>query len=366
VRTAAAFKGMEVDELIRVLNETISNKNNQNFIPEKKELSNINMASVPKADIRFLGIVPCPLRNVLVEKFDHFVSSFNNKSEKKLGWTMAGEGTAGGDVLKDIMAIANSKKYDRLVDLFTAVGKDIFAHNFYGGRIYKDNIWKKIGSHMNANPALENFTDPNGILRLLYGVPFIMSCRKSVLNDVPLPKTWIDLTNDKYKGKIALPTLDLPIIPDLLGGLYYHLGEENFQKFAANCSYDMHPAEVSSRRDDDTIPGVFIVPTHFAEISTSSGAIAVYPEDGSIFIPAFAAVKHNAIQETDEVLDFLTSKEYIQIFKINASMIPNHKDFTVEDQLLPLITRPWQDVFENNPLSYTTRLVEMIRKRSEL
>lgn len=236
---AAAFKGMHVDELIRILIERISENTDEDAVPGRTEESCeniVNMDSVPKADIRFLGIVPCPIRNVLIEKFDKFVSDFNYRFDKKLAWTVAGEGTAGGDVLKDIMAISNSKRYDRLVDLFTAVGKDIFVHNFYGGRIYKNNIWKKIGSHADAHPLLEEFKDPNGILRLVYGTPFIMSCRKSVLGDVELPKTWVDLTDEKYKGKIAVPSLNLPIIPDLLGALYYHLGEEKFQKFAENCS----------------------------------------------------------------------------------------------------------------------------------
>ena len=63
------------------------------------------------------------------------------------------------------------------------------------------------------------------------------------------------------------------------------------------------------------------------------------------------------------IIDFLTETTYMNTYHQNGSFLPNNNEFEIDKKVLPFISRPWNDVFENNPMTYTTRLIEMIRKR---
>jgi hypothetical protein len=183
------------------------------------------------------------------------------------------------------------------------VGTEIFLHKKYGKSLYDEGIFGPIQTDNNSRPDLRDLEDPGGKLALQFVVLFAFSCRPDQLPSRLSPRRWADLAKPEFRGHVALPSLDLPIVPDLLGALHHHLGEEQFSGLASNIRMSLHPAQASPNRHQRCLawhPSVF-------QTSYHTGAVQIIPEDGPV-VPAYLAIKLSS-KETISIAEFL-SKDF--------------------------------------------------------
>jgi ABC-type Fe3+ transport system substrate-binding protein len=180
-------------------------------------------------------------------------------------------------------------------------------------------------------------------------VLFSFYCLKNELDGLPVPRTWLDLTDPKYRGKVVIPALNLPVIPDFLAALYYYFGDSLFINFCRNVSFAMHPAVSSPRKKRENPGAIFVAPLHFAKIMRSDDSEHVLPEDGFVTVPAFVAQTAENNDDVAAIARHLVSREWLDPYFKFGSFIPNHRDIAVDVPLDRLICRPWSSLIDMVP-----------------
>ncbi|MDA3843054.1 MAG: ABC transporter substrate-binding protein [Candidatus Kapabacteria bacterium] len=362
IEQAANFRGIPTEDLLAVFKKVAGVGPNESPTDLNQNTETLKNAEVPelKGDVRYLGLVPCPVRTVLTDKFDRFVQEITASTGKSIAWWMAGEGTGTKDVRKWLGKIIKNDEYDKFPDVFTAVGTEIFLHKEYGRTLFDKGFFKTAAQPINPRKEFKNLEDPNGILSLQFAALFTFSCRPDLMPGGIVPKNWADLAKPEYEGHVAFPSLDLPIMPDILGALYYHLGDKTFKKLAANICKTMHPAQSTPRVGKKDVPPVVIMPLHFTKLAASAGALHIIPEDGPVAVPAYMAVRKDADKEADTILEFLRSAEFLEFTWTYGSFVPNNSDIYTDIEFDTVISRPWDSILNGDPDAHTKKLISMI------
>lgn len=362
LKQAAEFRGIELPMLLGKLREVTGQAGAEEHAcaPDDEALAGDGPVPALVGDISVLGLVPCPIRNTITERFDGFVRQFTAERGLSVAWWMAGEGPGASDVRTWFSEIVTSSQPERLPDLTIAVGTELFYHRSYGRPFLDEGVFGPFPGKPLTRPELEPLADPKGILGLQFAVYFALVCRPENLVDGRLPSSWADLAEPEFEGQVTLPTLELPIVPDLLGALEAHLGEKRFAAFARNVGQAMHPAQASPRVKKSQVPGVIILPLHFAYGAEASGGVPVFPEDGLVAAPGYMICKKDANEGVEEVASYLLSKDFLSPYWEHGHFVPNHREVEVDVTPSNLIVRPWDEVLRGDPDSETARRLALV------
>lgn len=359
LRQAANFRNVDLNILMLNLETAITNptSHNEAYIDPDRMRFDENTLPDLEGDMTILGLVPCPIRHILAEQTDEFIQEEYTDKDIRVGWWFAAEGSGTGDVKTFIRSTVKAENYHQFPTIFKAVGTEMFLHNEFCRDMYKNNIFQAAEENAFARPEFKKLEDPNGKLQLQFAVFFSFYCEQKNLDGLPLPKTWFDLTKDVYRGKIVIPALNLPIIPDFLAALYFYLGDILFIKFCQNVSSALHPSQSSSRKEKKGSPGIFITPLHFSKIMKSNDSVHVIPEDGFVAVPSYIAVNSEKNDLTKTAVDYFMSKEYLAPYWEMGSFIPNHTEIETNIPLNKIICRPWESLINNIPDAFIGQLL---------
>ncbi len=367
LKQAAEFRGIDLQVLLRTLHEVtgLETSDEHTCAPPMGHLEGEGPVPALEGDISVLGLVPCPIRNTITERFDGFVRGYTGSTGLSVAWWMAGEGPGASDVRSWFAQIVAESQPERLPDLMIAVGTELFYHQSYGRALLEQGVFDRFPGSIRARPELAPLDDPEGILGLQFAVYFTLVCRPENLVDGRLPETWSDLAEPEFEGQVTLPTLELPIVPDLLGALEAHLGPSRFQAFARNVGQAMHPAQASPRVKKSQVPGVIILPLHFAYGAAASGGVPVLPKDGIVAAPGYMVCKKDANEGVAEVASYLLSRDYLAPYWDQGHFVPNHRDIEVDVTPSNLLVRPWDEVLRGDPDAETSRRIALVRAGGE-
>ncbi|MFC2130777.1 ABC transporter substrate-binding protein [Bacteroidota bacterium] len=362
IEQAAAFRGISPEEMMDTISRTVGIDvyEDDAILKHDNKISCYDTVPDLKGDISFMGLVPCPIRNILMEKFDGFTQKLTAATGKTVAWWMAGEGTGTNDVRPWISKLVKEEKLDVLPDILYAVGTEIFMQKRYGKYFYDKDVWGPAPKIDSPRQEMKKMNDPEGKLSLMFSVLFAFSCRTDRLKPGGIPRTWADLAKPEFHGEVAFPTLNLPIVADLLSALYHYLGDEQFRNLASNIHSAMHPSQSSPRKRVQDVPGVVIIPLHFTKLASSTGAIEIIPEDGPVAVPSYLALRKDAGKEAISVVEFLQSKDYMELFWKFGTFLPNRSDIDVNVKFNNLITRPWEDIIKEDTDEFSDWLLQVV------
>lgn len=387
VRQAAAFKGVDLDDLLFRLRVAVGQEQAGSRLaaaasraPEPRRGLPIAGGAEPAApgaccgpgetdvpelegDVRVVGMVPCPVRGLLVEAFDKFAGGLSVASGKRIAWWLAGEGTGIGDARNWLEGIALRREPERLPDVLALVGTELWCYPRYG-RIARSGVYGPFPAVQQRRPDLAPLEDPEGVLGLLFVALFTLVCHAEHLPGGRLPRSWQDLADPALEGQIAFPSLHLPIVPDLMAVLHAELGEDGFRRFARNLSTTMHPAQAAPRTRRGEIPGIVILPTIFSHGGELAGGVEVVPEEGPVAVPAYAAVRRDAPPEALEVARFLCSEAFLRPGWENGQFLPDHAGIDAPLPRGTALSRPWETLAEMDPGAESQRLLALLEGRA--
>jgi ABC-type Fe3+ transport system substrate-binding protein len=364
LRQAAALRNVDLNILMLNLQTAIANPDSrgQSFVDPQRLRYDENTVPELEGDVRLVGLVPCPVRTLVVEQFDQYAAMEFAAREIRLAWWLAAEGTGAADVKVFLKSIARSRQHRRFPDVFMAGGTELFLFEEFGRALYDSELFAESAPAAHARPEFAALEDPRGKLRLQFAVLFSFACRPDCLGGAPVPRSWFDLTEPRYRGRIVLPALDLPVMPDFLAALHAHLGDTLFVKFSQNVALTAHPARAAARANTSDTHAIFVAPLHFARILKADGDVHVVPDDGFVAVPGYLVQTAAAHPEAARLTQHLLSDTYLETYWRHGGFVPNHRGIAVDVPLERIITRPWRTVHGMSPDTHHRRLLRNLRQ----
>ncbi len=272
------------------------------------------------ANVRIEGVLPCPIRIPLLERFE---SWFNEKKDSfgfEVDYSLQAA-SMGLDHIKERVLEAGGNP-EGLSDLYLSAGFDLFFDQTLMGQYRDAGVFEEISGVKHLNPDFENehlsLKDPKGQYAIIGVVPAIFMVNTDALGDRPCPESWSELLRPEFENSVSLPTRDLDLFNALLLHIYRYYGEEGVSKLGRAMLRSMHPAQMVKshmKRGENAVPAVTIAPYFFTQMLDAKGPmIPVWPKDGAIVSPIFLLAKSESKEKVKPFVDFLFSKEVGQVF----------------------------------------------------
>lgn len=296
-----ASKKINVDSFLEMVNEIILQENSKVDIAMEKKSDN--------DEISVMGLLPCPIRIPLLEKFSNFLEE--NK-ELKVKYELKAA-SAGLNWLKEDVIKANHP--EKLADIFISAGFDFFFEEKLMGKFKKEGIFKDITEIEKYNRDFENdeisLKDPDGDYSMLGVVPAVFLVNKEMLGDRKLPRKWADILKPEFEKSVSLPISDFDLFNSILININKKYGKEGIKALGKTLLENLHPSQmVKSDKKKENVPTVTIMPYFFTKmIKEDSPMIPVWPEDGAIISPIFMLTKKAKKEKIEKIVKFLSGKE---------------------------------------------------------
>lgn len=301
LKSLLASKKINVDSFLEMVNEIILQENNKVDIVMEKKSDN--------DEISVMGLLPCPIRIPLLEKFSNFLEE--NK-ELKVKYELKAA-SAGLNWLKEDVIKANHP--EKLADIFISAGFDFFFEEKLMGKFKKEGIFKDITEIEKYNRDFENdeisLKDPDSDYSMLGVVPAVFLVNKEMLGDRKIPKKWADILTSEFEKSVSLPISDFDLFNSILININKKYGKKGIKALGKTLLENLHPSQmVKSDKKKENVPTVTIMPYFFTKmIKENSPMIPVWPEDGAIISPIFMLTKKAKKEKIEKIVKFLSGKE---------------------------------------------------------
>lgn len=294
-------KNISIDGFSQMLDDFIELSRNSADIT-------LNKKTKRTKGVKVVGLLPCPVRVPLLEQFDAFVE--NSEYDIEYDLKAASHGL---EWLKGV--VREETDYNKLADVYLSAGFDLFFDENLMGKFKKANVFKDGVKYSEYNHEFKDLRDPSGDYSILAVVPAVFLVNSKELNGREIPKTWGDLLKPEFEKSVSLPVSDFDLFNAILLNIYQMYGEDGVKKLGKSLIQNLHPAQmVKSDRMEINRPTVTIMPYFFTRMTKEGGTmIPVWPEDGAIISPVFMLTKREKIEQIQDMIDFLASKEVGEI-----------------------------------------------------
>lgn len=360
LETALAMRKVNQELFIKKLEEVIGQKApslTDGLTPAQSE---------NKGDIRIEGVLPCPIRIPLLEKFE----SWLEENKDSLGYEVEyhlKSANLGLDDVKDRVILADGNP-DGLSDLYLSAGFDLFFDKKMIGGYQDLGVFEDLSGIDHLNPDLDNeslsLKDPKNQYAIIGIVPAVFMVNTNVLGDRPFPESWADLMKPEFENSISLPMKDLDMFNAFLLHIYRFYGEEGIEKMGKALLQSMHPAQMIKShklKDGNKIPAITVAPYFFASMTDEKSPMRpVWPKDGAIISPIFLLAKSKNKDKVKPFVDLLYSKDIGDILSSNGKFPSTNP--MVDNQLKPDQNFMWigWDFIHNNDIGELIKKIEKL------
>ncbi|MEY8355435.1 ABC transporter substrate-binding protein [Lachnospiraceae bacterium 54-53] len=330
LETALSMRKLNQELFIRKLEEVIEQNlpdTSSGLTPMKKENG---------GDIRIEGVLPCPIRLPLLEKFEAWMESQKDTMDFTVDYNLKSANLGLDDVKERVIAADGNA--DAISDLYLSAGFDLFFDKKLMGRYRDAGVFEDISGVEQMNPDFDNdrisLKDPKKQYAIIGVVSAIFMVNTAALGDRPFPESWADLMKPEFENSISLPMKDLDMFNAFLLHIHRYYGEEGVKKMGKALLRNMHPAQMVKshiQKEGKTVPTVTVTPYFFASMVDGKSPLRpVWPKDGAIISPIFLLAKKRNRDKVKPFVDFLYSKEIGEIFSSNGKfpstnpLVDNH------------------------------------------
>lgn len=315
--TALKNKGYNVETFLTLLEEKInSDKNYQTYT--KTEKNN---------DINIIGLLPCPVRIPLQERFATFIEDYEKKTGLKVNYKFEAA-SIGLDYLRE--HVLSIEEVDKLPDIFISAGFEAFFDKRSLGKFKDKKIFIDLtDSEVNKKFKDLGIKDPNGDYSIISLVVAVFMVNKKELGDLPVPRSWSDILKSEYRQKVALPVGDFDLFNGILLNIYKDFGVDGVKSIAKSLLRSMHPSQMVKNANMRTVekPAITIMPYFFTRMVRDIGSIeVVWPEDGAIVAPVFMLVKRSKKDILTPIAQYISGKEVGEILSHKGLFPSLNKD----------------------------------------
>lgn len=324
LNAAVTMKKLDLDSFIRLLEEAIKGQSDNADITlqENKTVTESNALNV-------VGILPCPVRIPLMEKWASFLNDRKEKGMVAVNHELKAASMGLDWVQKNIDGVDDPGK---LPDLFLSAGFDMFFDKDRFGRFRKEGVFTDLTNITQYNSDFDglNINDPKGLYSIISIVPSLFLVNGDELGDRAVPKSWEDLMDPIYENSVSLPVSDFDLFNAILLNIHKKYGDDGVRALGRSLLESMHPAEmVRSEQRKQNKPAITIMPYFFSKMVKEGGPLqAVWPEDGSIISPIFMLAKSAKADELKDIADFFASEEMGELLAGQGLFPSTHPNVT--------------------------------------
>lgn len=306
-----------------------------NLLIEAIEQNDINidatLISVKKVEdteaLNVVGLLPCPVRIPLLEKFNDFVKEYSVSENVIVNHELKAASMGLDWVENNIKGLEEATE---LPDLFISAGFDMFFDEDMIGKFKKQNVFKDTTTLKKFNSLFDDIDlkDPKGHYAMIGVVPAVFLINTKELGEREIPKSWEDIMKPEFEKRVSLPVGDFDLFNGILLNIYKHYGDDGVKKLGRSLLESMHPSQmVKSDRKKDNKPIVTIMPYFFTKMVKEGGPMmAVWPEDGAIVSPIFMLSKKEKNDKLQPIIDFFASVDVGKILSHNGLFPSVHPD----------------------------------------
>lgn len=293
----------------------------EEIIAEKDDSADISLTHDKHAagDIRVAGLLPCPVRIPITEKFHAHAQDFEKNSGLKVSYQLEAASVGAHWFANNI---DTAKGVDSLPDIFLSAGFEMFFDKKAIGE------WKRNKHFVDTTSATVNtafdsiqIKDPDGDYSIVAVVAAVFVIHKENYPDLAIPRTWGDILKPEYEKKVALPVSDFDLFNGMLLTIHKEFGDDGVRSLARSMIANLHPAQMvkAAKQQRTHKPFVTIMPYFFTKmVRNSTRSEVVWPEDGAIISPVFMLVKREKAELLKPLTDALAGKEIGEILGING------------------------------------------------
>jgi putative spermidine/putrescine transport system substrate-binding protein len=304
---AAQLKGLDLEALQSKLTTAI--KDDVSSKDATLAEGNAGVTLFPSGDLRVSGLLPCPVRIPILETITKLAAELEAEDGTKLGHSLAAASVGADGLLAEIAEVDDAAK---LPDVFVSAGFESFFDRRALARFKDAGAFVDVAPEgVNADFQSLPVRDPDGHFTMIAVVPAVFVVNHTVLGDVPAPRSFEELLEPRYAGKVALPVGDFDLFNALLLDLRERFGESAVEALAGNMVAALHPSQTVGRfaGRQAARPGVSVVPWFFSRMTLGTKHMEmVWPKDGAVLSPIFALVRAEGHRHARRVGELFASK----------------------------------------------------------
>ncbi|MEA1972978.1 MAG: ABC transporter substrate-binding protein, partial [Candidatus Cloacimonadota bacterium] len=287
LKMALMLKQADLETFSKLLIEAIESKNDD---VDATLSSNVKVEDKEALDI--VGLLPCPVRIPLLEKFNNFKKTYSKEKNVIINHELKAASMGLDWVEKNLIGITDATE---LPDLFISAGFEMFFDEEMIGKFKKQDVFEDTTKIDKFNISFKDIKlkDPRKHYAMIGVVPAVFLINRKELGDRPIPSTWEDLMDPFFERRVSLPVGDFDLFNGILLNIYKMYGDEGVRKLGRSLLESLHPSQmVKSDRKKVNRPIVTIMPYFFTKMVKDGGPmIAVWPKDGAIISPIFMLSK---------------------------------------------------------------------------
>lgn len=303
--TALLLKQLNEDSFVALLEEAIQ---------READTTDLTLAKGGKKAAaegpRVVGLLPCPVRLPLMEKWNAFLSERRKEGKAEIQHDLR-SASMGLDWVKENLSETTEK--EELPDIFLSAGFDLFFDEAKIGRFRRAGLFADPLAKAGENPDFAGLQlkDPEGYYSIISAVPAIFLVNGDELNGRPAPASWKDLLDPQFENSVSIPVGDFDLFNAILLNIQKSYGDDGVTALGRSLLESMHPSQmVKSERLTSNKPAVTIMPYFFSKMVKPGSALkAVWPEDGALLSPVFMLAKASDSPDISAAAEFFASKE---------------------------------------------------------
>jgi ABC-type Fe3+ transport system substrate-binding protein len=255
--------------------------------------------------LRMFLSLPCPLKAPMGIALENL--------KQRLGpdapWPRIFMDSCGKHTLNDLASSLTEP--DEVPDLIVSAGLNGFLSKSFRDRFATDGLLAQLPQDVHPALADAGLVDPRGVCRI-YGVnPLIIVAVRSRLGDLPVPRSFDDLLDPAYAGRIGLcGPPETAGDSTLLLNIYLKHGPDALAALGRAMICDTHPSQIFRPAPGANPPPIGVMPSFFANAAPRQDDVEIiWPADGGLVSPLFLMVKQTAAKPLAPLVDFFLGPE---------------------------------------------------------
>jgi ABC-type Fe3+ transport system substrate-binding protein len=252
----------------------------------------------------FLSL-PCPLKAPMGIALENLKARLGPSAP----WPRIFMDSCGKHTLNDLAS--GLARPEEVPDLIVSAGLNGFLSKSFRDRFAGSGLLSRLAQDVHPALAGAGLADPRAVCRIYAVNPLVMAVVPSRLGGLPVPRSFDDLLDPAYAGKIGLCGP-----PETAGDstLLLHIrlrhGPGALEALGRAMVCDTHPAQIFRPAPGANPPPIGVMPYFFANAAPRRGDVEiVWPTDGALASPLFVMVKERAREALAPLVEFFLGAE---------------------------------------------------------